>query len=70
MSTEQRERLRRLADQRSSTMTETLGAALDSLQREQFYREMAEAQARFASHADEQIAYDAERAAWLDADLS
>lgn len=51
-------------------MTETLGAALDSLQREQFYREMAEAQARFASHADEQIAYDAERAAWLDADLS
>lgn len=54
---------------RSSTMTDALDAALESLRRELFYRSMADAQAELHLDADAWAGYSAERDAWLNADL-
>ncbi len=67
---EQRERLRNLAKERSSTMAETLDAALESLQRDHFYRSMAEAETALRSDPEAWAKYVAERDAWLGADLT
>jgi len=69
VSVAQRERLRQLADQRSSTLTETLDAALESLRRDVFYREMADADERLRTNPDRFAEFLSERDAWFNADL-
>jgi predicted transcriptional regulator len=69
VSTDQRERLRSLAEQRQSSMTEALDAALESLKREQFYREMASAEAALRNDPSGWERYIEERDNWLNADL-
>lgn len=66
----QRQRLRELARKRSSTMTETLDAALEALRRNEFYRSMAAAEAALKSDPDRWAEYLAERDAWLGAELT
>ncbi len=70
VSVAQREQLRRLSDQRESSMAETLDAALEALRRDQFYRDMAESQALLRAEPAEWAAYIAERDAWLNHDLA
>lgn len=70
VSVEQRQRLRELADERASTMTETLDDALESLRRDQFYRSMAEAEAELRSSPDAWAEYLAERDTWLSTELA
>jgi predicted transcriptional regulator len=69
VSVEQRDRLRQLAEQRSSSMADTFDAALESLRRDQFYKEMADAEAKLRADPERLAAYQAERDAWLTADL-
>ena len=69
VSVEQRDRLRQLAEQRSSSMADTFDAALESLRRDQFYKEMADADAKLRADPERLAAYQAERDAWLTADL-
>jgi len=69
VSVDQRERLRRLADERSATMTDTLDAALEALRRDQFYRHMGEAEAELRADPEAWARYQSEREAWLDAGL-
>ena len=68
VSVGQRERLRRLAEQRSSSMTETLDAALEALRRDQFYQQMADAETALRADPAHWRAYLVERDQWLDAD--
>lgn len=68
VSVEQRERLRQLADDRSSTMADTLDAALESLRRESFYAEMAAAEHRLRDDPAAWTTYARERDEWLNAD--
>lgn len=70
VSVEQRDRLRRLAKARDSTMAETLDAALESLRRERFYDEMAAAERRLRDDPVVWERFVAERDAWLNPDLS
>lgn len=70
VSIEQRERLRRLAEDRSETMTDTLDAALESLRRERFFEEMAAAEQRLRADPEAWETYARERDAWLNADLA
>lgn len=70
VSTEQRERLRRLAEDRSATMADTLDAALESLRRERFFEGMAAAEVRLRADPDAWATYARERDAWLNADLA
>lgn len=70
VSAEQRERLRRLAEERNATMTDTLDAALESLRRERFYEEMAAAEQRLRGDPTAWATYARERDAWLNADLA
>lgn len=70
VSVEQRDRLRRLAEARDSTMAETLDAALESLRRERFYGEMAAAERRLRDEPAAWERFVAERDAWLNPDLS
>jgi predicted transcriptional regulator len=70
VSTDQRERLRHLAEARNATMADTLDAALESLRRERFYEEMAEAEARLRIDPAAWQAYTDERDAWLNPDLT
>ncbi|MCB0979265.1 MAG: hypothetical protein H6513_17175 [Acidimicrobiaceae bacterium] len=70
VSVEQRDRLRRLADDRSATMTDTLDAALEALRRERFYEEMASAEQRLRADPVAWAAYVRERDAWLNPDLA
>lgn len=51
-------------------MADTLDDALEALRRDDFYREMAEAEARLRSDPARWAEYLAERDAWLEADLS
>ena len=67
--TEQRARLRQLAEQRNSSMTETLDAALTALQRELFYQQMAQAEASLQNTEADWNAYVKERDEWLNAGL-
>jgi hypothetical protein len=66
---EQRERLRRLAEQREASMSDTLDAALESLRRDLFFQHMAEAEAALRSDPERWSAYVADRDSWLNADL-
>lgn len=70
VSVEQRERLRRLARTRATSMAETLDAALDALRREQFFADMHAAEQRLRDDPAQWEAYLAERDQWLDADAS
>ncbi len=56
-SVDQRERLRHLAEQRSSSMAETLDAAREALRRDQFYKEMAAAEAALRSNPQSSCGY-------------
>lgn len=67
---EQRERLRRLADDRQATMADTLDAALESLRRERFYEAMAAAEADLRSDPAAWERYTRDRDAWLNPDLT
>lgn len=69
VSVEQRERLRRLAEDRGATMADTLDAALESLRRDRFYEQMAAAESRLRADPDAWNAYLAERDAWLDPEV-
>lgn len=68
--TDQRELLRRLAEDRNATMADTLDAALESLRRERFYEGMAVAEQRLRADADSWDTYVRERDAWLNPDLA
>ena len=50
-------------------MAETLDAALESLRREQFFSEMASAEASLQANPQDWQPYAAERERWLNADL-
>ena len=63
-------RSERLAEQRSSSMAETLDAALDALRRHQFYEGMADAEASLLADPQGWASYIAERDAWLNPDLA
>ena len=52
-----------------ATMTDTLDAALEALRREQFYRDMADAETRLRARPDEWADFVADRNRWLDTDL-
>ena len=67
---EQRNRLRQLAEQRASTMSDTLDDALEALRRDQFYRDMADSEAVLRSDEGGWAQYTAEREAWLNPDLA
>ena len=67
---DQRERLRALAEQRSSTMSDTLDDALEALRRDHFYRSMAEAEAAVLADPVALASFTAERDAWLEPDLT
>ena len=69
VSMEQRERLRRLAEDRDSTMAETLDAALESLRRGRFYEEMATAEQQLRADPAAWDTYVRERDAWLNPEL-
>jgi predicted transcriptional regulator len=66
----QRDKLRELATARSSSVAETLDAALETLRREQFYAAMAAAEANIAAHLDTFASLFEERAAWLNPNLA
>jgi hypothetical protein len=53
----------------SCSMTETFDAALESLRRDQFYRAMADAEARVHADPARHAPYLADRETWLAADL-
>lgn len=50
-------------------MADTFDAALESLRRDQFYKEMADAEAKLRADPERLAAYQADRDAWLTADL-
>lgn len=70
VSLAQRQRLRQLATERSSTMADTLDDALEALRRDLFYRSMATAETELRSDPEAWASYLAERDAWLGADLA
>ena len=70
VSVEQRERLRELAKQRDASMADTLDAALEALRRDQFYKEMADAEAVLRADRGRWATYVAERDSWLRPDLT
>lgn len=70
VSTEQRERLRRLAQERDATMADTLDAALESLRRERFFEQMAVAEQRLRADPVAWANYVRERDAWLNPDVA
>jgi len=67
---EQRDRLRTLAVQRASTMADTLTDALEALRRDEFYNEMARAEAALRDDPAAWAEYNAERDVWLNSDLA
>lgn len=69
VSVEQRDQLRALATQRASSMADTLGAALESLRRDQFYQGMAAAESALRADPERWATYVAERDEWLNAEL-
>ncbi|HRE00238.1 MAG TPA: hypothetical protein PLV68_02995, partial [Ilumatobacteraceae bacterium] len=66
VSVDQRTRLRELADQRGERMAETLDAALETLRRDEFYRQMAMAEQRLRADSVAWAEYSAERDEWLE----
>lgn len=70
VSLEQRQLLRKLAKERQATMATTLDDALEALRRDQFYRNMADAELALQSDPERWASYTEERDAWLNADLT
>jgi predicted transcriptional regulator len=68
VSVAQRERLRRLADQRESSMADTLDDAIEALRRDQFYRDMAASEAKLRAQPAAWATYVTDRDAWLNDD--
>ena len=69
VSVEQRDRLRRLAESRRATLTDTLDDALEALRRSEFYASMASAEEELRADPAGWADYTAERDAWLLPDL-
>jgi predicted transcriptional regulator len=69
VSIEQRERLRSLAEQRHSSLSATLDAALESLRRQAFFDEMAAGQESLRHDPDALARYERDGDQWLNADL-
>jgi predicted transcriptional regulator len=69
VSTDQRDRLRKLAEQRDASMADTFDAALEALRRNQFYADMAEAEAKLRADPAAWAEYLAQRDAWLNPDI-
>jgi predicted DNA-binding protein len=67
---EQRDRLRRLAEDSGATMADTLDAALESLRRQRFYEAMAQAEDALRADGNAWENFAAERDAWLNPDIS
>ena len=67
VSLAQRGRLKDLAERRSSSMTETLDAALEALHRDDFYRSMADAERELRADPEAWAEFDADRSEWLNA---
>jgi predicted transcriptional regulator len=67
VSVAQRERLRRLAVQRDSSMADTLDDAIEALRRDQFYRDMAASEAKLRAEPAEWDVYVTDRDTWLNA---
>lgn len=70
ISTEQRDLLRRLADESGATMADTLDAALEALRRQRFYQAMVTAEAQLRHDPVAWNTYVRERDAWLNPDLA
>jgi predicted transcriptional regulator len=70
VSQELRDRLRQLAVHRASSISDTLDAALRVLEREEFYRSMADAEAALETDPIGHAQFIAERDLWLTADLA
>ncbi len=70
VSTEQRDRLRQMAEKRNTSMAEAFDAALEALRRNEFYAEMARAEANLRSDPVAWRAFIAERDAWLNPDIA
>ena len=70
VSQAQRARLKGLAEQRSTSMADTLDAALEALHRDEFYRAMAEAERQLQNDDDAWNEYERERDQWLNANLT
>jgi hypothetical protein len=70
VSAEQRDRLRRLAEEGDATMADTLDAALEALRRQRFYEAMLTAEAQLRSDPVAWDAYVRVRDAWLNLDLA
>ncbi len=66
---QQRSKLRSLAEQRATSMSETLDAALEALRRDSFFRAMASAEQQLRVHPEDWDAYIQERDEWLSTDL-
>jgi hypothetical protein len=62
--------LKGLAERRSSSMTETLDAALEALHRDDFYRSMADAERDLRADPDAWAEYEDDRNEWLNAKLT
>ncbi len=70
VSQAQRGRLKDLAERRSSSMTETLDAALEALHRDDFYRSMADAERELRADPDAWAEFEDDRNEWLNAKLT
>ena len=66
----QRSKLKGLAERRSSSMTETLDAALEALRRNEFYRLMADTELELRSDAEAWAGFAHDRNQWLGAKLT
>ena len=64
-----RSRQRTLAEQRQASLLASSDAAAEPLRRDDFYRRMAEAEARLRDDPEAWATYQREREEWLDADL-
>lgn len=67
---EQRDRLRRLAEESDATMTDTPDAAIESQRCQRFYEAMVTAEAQLRRDPVAWDAYVRDRDAWLNPDLA
>ncbi len=66
VSTQQRDRLRRLAAEADATMADTLDQALEALRRARFYGAMSTAEQQLRADPEAWAAYTRERDEWLE----
>ena len=70
VSQTQRTALKALAERRSSSMAETLDAALEALRRDEFYRSMADAERELRADPAAWAEFEDDRNEWLNAKLT